>query len=195
MLDWHTAVKAFGGNCHEVHIVSVDNECKELLLVLGGNKTDSVKLNCVNDGQSFVVYYPFQDSAVDCLEHDLSNDVFNGKYLFVPDASIMKAGCFAEVSKAFGIKMLGKNSHLFVGDKKIGGFPGRMFIINNVSTMNKRELKEKLRGVTKANISVRNFPLPVDALRKRLKLKDGGDVYLFATTVDGQHLIFITSKA
>ena len=107
----------------------------------------------------------------------------------------MKAGCFAALEQRFGVQQLDKNSHLFVADHDISDFPGRRFVIEKTTSMNKRELKTVLAGIDRANITVRNFPLSVAELRKRLKLKDGGDLYLFATTLaDNQHQLFLCRK-
>ena len=107
----------------------------------------------------------------------------------------MKAGCFELLQQRFGIAQLDKNSHLFVSDTDISDFPGRQFIIKRTSSMNKRELKAALEGITKANLAVRNFPMSVAELRKRLKLKEGGDVYIFATTVAGEgHQLLVCRK-
>jgi hypothetical protein len=87
------------------------------------------------------------------------------------------------------------NSHLFLSDKPIANFPGRGFAIERISTMNKKELKTALAGITQANIATRNFPLSVAELRKRLKLKDGGDTYIFATTsAQKGHLLLVCRK-
>ena len=91
--------------------------------------------------------------------------------------------------------MLSKNSHLFVSREPIEAFPGRSFRIIAISSFNKKELKRHLSGITKANIATRNFPLSVAELRKRLKLKDGGEIYIFATTLsDESHVLVITEK-
>lgn len=195
MLDWHAAVKAFGGNCHEVHIVSVDNECKELLLILRAETCEKVRLVCVNSGDSIF------KSVVDIYNNDapqLLPDVGNivpGSYLYVPNASIMKGGIYGSLTVKFPISMIGTNSHLFISTIDIDNFPGRKFLVRTVTTMNKRELKQKLSNIDRANISVRNFPLSVAELRKRLKLKDGGEVYLFATTIGKQHIMLVTQRA
>ena len=104
----------------------------------------------------------------------------------------MKAGCFAELCRVFPVKQLAQNSHLFVSDRLIADFPGRQFRILAVSSMNKKELKEKVMPLKQANITVRNFPLSVAELRKRLKMNDGGSNYIFATTLsDGSHVLII----
>ncbi|MBT1162245.1 RsmD family RNA methyltransferase [Bifidobacterium sp. SO1] len=119
-------------------------------------------------------------------------------YLYEPNASIMKAGCFALVENRYGLAQIGPNSHLFVSgaDQPIEDFPGRVFAVETVTTMGKKELKSALAGVAKANIAVRNFPLTVAQLRKKLRLNDGGDTYLFATTLAGaKHVILRCHKA
>ena len=119
----------------------------------------------------------------------------NSKFLHEPNASIMKAGCFDELAAAYGVSPVSRNGHLFLSAEPVDGFPGRSFSIERVTTLNKRELRQALAGIEKANIATRNFPLSVAELRKRLKLKDGGDVYIFATTTaEDEHLLLISHK-
>ena len=222
MLDWHRAVCEL--NCvQEVHIISVNNECKELLLVLsarnmgemeassadgdsgedeidGAEGTDgevkhvgNLRIYCVNDAQSFVCdELDMESSSVQIAPSTLEEIL----YLYEPNASLMKAGCFSVLSERYGARMLSKNSHLFVSREPIAVFPGRSFRIIAISSFNKKELKCHLSGITKANIATRNFPLSVAELRKRLKLKDGGETYIFATTLSNEsHVLVITEKA
>ena len=207
MLDWHRAVSEL--NCvQEVHIISVNNECKELLLVLsarnmGGMEASSadgevkhagnLRIYCVNDAQSFVC----EESDMEASSVKIAPSTFEEmQYLYEPNASLMKAGCFSVLSERYGARMLSKNSHLFVSRDLIAAFPGRSFRIIAISSFNKKELKRHLSGITKANIATRNFPLSVAELRKRLKLKDGGETYIFATTLsDESHVLVITEKA
>jgi hypothetical protein len=189
MLDWQKAVSDL---CHvrEVHIVSVDNECKELLLVLS-KQEKPLEIYCVNNEAVFK-YEPFQQKQMSSQEPLAPS---SANYLYEPNASIMKAGCFELLSQRFKLSQLDKNSHLFVSDREIADFPGRQFIIDSQTSMNKRDLKDALSGISQANITVRNFPMSVAELRKRLKLKDGGDVYIFATTVTNQgHQLFVCRK-
>lgn len=117
-------------------------------------------------------------------------------YLYEPNASVMKAGCFEEISHTFGMDAISASSHLFVSYKRMADFPGRSFTIKKTTTMNRRQLKCALQGIGQANITVRNFPLGVAELRRKLKIKDGGDIYIFATTMaDGTHTLFICEKA
>ena len=185
MLDWRKAVEDLG-NVSEVHIVSVDNECKELLLIME-KEEKPLKVICVNNGSIFEVKGESQ--------RGISYSVGERRYLFEPNASVMKAGCFDELQSRFPVVQLDKNSHLFVADKDIDDFPGRRFIIERTTSMNKRDLKAALEGISKANVTVRNFPISVAELRKRLKLKEGGEVFIFATTVEGNsHQLFICRK-
>lgn len=193
MLDWHRAVSEL--NCvKEVHIISVNNECKELLLVLSArNMGGNLRIYCINDAQSFVCdELDMESSSVKIAPSTLEEM----QYFYEPNASLMKAGCFGVLSERYGARMLSKNSHLFVSREPIAVFPGRSFRIIVVSSFNKKELKRHLSGITKANIATRNFPLSVAELRKRLKLKDGGETYIFATTLsDESHVLVITEKA
>lgn len=192
MLDWHRAVSEL--NCvQEVHIISVNNECKELLLVLSARNMGNLRIYCVNDAQSFVCEESdMESSSVKIAPFTLEEM----QYLYEPNASLMKAGCFGVLSERYDARMLSKNSHLFVSREPIAVFPGRSFRIIAVSSFNKKELKRHLSGITKANIATRNFPLSVAELRKRFKLKDGGETYIFATTLsDESHVLVITEKA
>ena len=187
MLDWRKAVEDLKP-VNEVHIVSVDNECKELLLVLS-ETAKPLQVFCVNDDQVFA-FMPASTQSP-----SLPSLPSSFLFLYVPNASIMKAGCFKDLAERFQIAPLDKNSHLFVSDREVPEFPGRCFVIDKMTSMNKRELKEALVGIRQANIAVRNFPLSVAELRKRLKLQDGGDTYIFATTVaDKGHQLLICRK-
>ena len=193
MLDWHQTIEDInrasnsGNSVREVHIVSTQNECKELLLVLSERYESEMEVYCVNDDDVFV-FTPSETQAV-------SFEPKPSKKLFVPNASVMKAGCFSEVESRFGIRQIACNSHLFVGSEDIVDFPGRVFDIECVTTMNKKELRKALNGIDRANISTRNFPLSPEQLRKRLKIKDGGDIYLFATTDENdEHIIYVCRR-
>ena len=196
MLDWHKAVDDLQGTVREVHIVSVGGECKELLLVLSTVVESELKVYCADlstasDTSSLFVYTPGSSAPV-------ANSTFNiqhSTFLHEPNASIMKAGCFDELAAAYGVSPVSRNSHLFLSDEPVEDFPGRSFVVERVTTMNKGELRKTLAGIEKANIATRNFPLTVAELRKRLKIKDGGDVYIFATTTaEGEHLLLISRK-
>ena len=200
MLDWHKALEDLG-SVSEVHIVSVDNECKELLMVLRGAvgknpATGATKVCCVNLlSRGGIEEFDFEDIGSSAIHSSPIGEVSRGLFLYEPNASLMKAGCFAELAARFGVHPIAPNSHLFVSESLKEDFPGRRFQITAVSSMNRKSLKEHLCGISKANIAVRNFPLSAAELRKRLKLADGGDVYLFATTTgDKEHLLLFSKK-
>lgn len=192
MLDWHRAISELS-HVREIHIISVNNECKELLLVLSArNMSENLRIYCINDAQSFVCDELDMESSQVKIAPSTLEEM---QYLYEPNASLMKAGCFGVLSGRYDARMLSKNSHLFVSREPIAAFPGRSFRIIAVSSFNKKELKRHLSGITKANIATRNFPLSVAELRKRLKLKDGGETYIFATTLsDESHVLMITEK-
>ena len=195
MLDWRKAISDLGeSHVQEVHIVSVGNECKELLLVMSGagcRVNGDYTIHCVNltgEGEQHFEFSP-QTSL-----HTPFSTLQAPQYLYEPNASIMKAGCFAEVAQRFGISQIAQNSHLFVSKERVESFPGREFLIDAITTMNKRELKQHLQGISQANITVRNFPLTVAELRRRLKLSEGGSTYLFATTLASDDRVLICCR-
>ena len=213
MLDWRKAISDLGEqHILEVHILSVDNECKELLILLSSHHALSSSLSsiapslhCVNisaGALSSIAVPLFRQPQCNKRQFVGSESPDNPSiaaipaFLYEPNASIMKAGCFDVVADRYpGIVKIAPNSHLFVSYKEIRDFPGRCFAIEKTTTMNKKELRSALAGITSANISIRNFPMSVADLRKRLKLKDGGNTYIFATTTeDGAHMLYICAK-
>ena len=186
MLDWHKAISDLGEQyIKEVHIVSVQNECKELLIVMQQQPAEPPTVYCVNDDSVFS-YHPSSISSNHISHHS------SLIYLYEPNASIMKAGCFAEIEQAFEVSQLAPNSHLFASDQVIEDFPGRKFRVIAVTSMNKQELKQALKDIRQANIAIRNFPMSVADLRKRLKLSEGGNDYIFATTLtEGKKVLII----
>lgn len=280
MLDLTQAINELKG-VEAAYVVSVGNECKELLLILGHSPlpAEQVVVHCVNlstkrAGVSDLLYYAsphwvnrsIKDKSMTCRipAHDLSQAANTDKekiqlqdinypteiprlkdtkdrdsqlqdidyptetsiteneciahpsdfsftreqesnaiceytakpdgYLYEPNASILKAGAFRSIAITFQLKKLHPNSHLYVSDKLIDGFPGRRFHINGISSPNKKELSELLGKVTKANLSIRNFPGTTAELAKKLNVKDGGDTYLFATTLADERKVIIRCK-
>lgn len=193
MLDWRKAVDDLGNCVSEVHIVSVDNECKELLLIMQREAAE-LKVVCVNNDEVFV-FGSSDDTFRSSGVKEWRSDATESTYLYEPNASIMKAGCFAELEWAFGARQVERNSHLFVSEHFIEDFPGRKFRVEKVTTLNKKDIKNALDGIVKANITVRNFPMSVEQLRKRLKIKEGGSDYIFATTLmDKSHVLLLCSR-
>ena len=189
MLDWHKALSDLGERVTEVHIVSTANECKELLILLDANHTGDPVIYCVNDDQR-LSFTPIEKEINPAIATSVDE-----AYLYEPNASIMKAGCFGLITHRYPVKSLATDSHLFVSNEEIAEFPGRSFAVTAITTMNKKELARALAGITRANIAVRNFPMSAQELRKRLHLADGGDLYIFGvTTATGQRLLYLCRK-
>ena len=194
MLDWHKALEEINESAdivREIHIVAVRNECKELLFVMG-KRQDPLRLYCVNDDETFTV--ELKNDAGN-QETGLQQEINIGDFLYEPNAAIMKAGCFEKLSVKYGEGFLSHNSHLFISADEIDDFPGRSFKIECISSLNKKELKKNLKGIEAANITTRNFPISVAELRKKLKVKEGGENYIFATSdAKNNHLLLVCKK-
>lgn len=191
MLDLTLALKELEYT-QEVHIISVNNECKELLLLLGQNPPAEVPIHCVNlstkEGQEeqHFVFTREQEQRSECTYTDTLEN-----YLYEPNASLLKAGAFRSIATVYPVKKLHPNSHLYTSSTLITGFPGRIFRIVGQCSFNKKEIKESLADLKKANLTVRNFPATVTELRKRINLAEGGDTYLFASTLNNGQKILI----
>lgn len=179
----------------EIHIVSIFNECKEFLICIG-KQNSSPSVSCVNLSKSMeweVFSYPLA-SGGEKKETYYTSEI--GNYLYEPNTSILKAGATDLLSKQFNLKKLHPNSHLFTGDEYLATFPGRKFKVSAVGRFNKRDIAALLGKEKRANLTVRNFPSSVEELRKRLKLREGGETFLFATTLyNGNKVLITTSKA
>ena len=182
MLDIQDSLRRLP-NVSEVHVVSVDGECKEVLLVLCREK-GSVTYHCTNISAKTQTFSTDTQNVepiiAPCPEH----------YLYEPNASIMKAGVQNALCQPYNIRKLHPFSHLFTSEQLIEDFPGRTFVIEDYCGFAKKDLKRLLEGISQCNLTIRNFPSSVAELRKRLKLREGGDYYLFATTLsDGSHAL------
>lgn len=169
----------------EIHIISVNNEVKELLFLLEKNYKELIEIKPVNivknNIQSFVFGLKNNYESI----YELPQD-----YLYEPNVAILKSGGFSAVSHLLKINKLHQHSHLYTSKELLKDFPGRIFKIQNVFPYNKKKIKKYIK-VDKANITTRNFPKTVDKIRKETKLKDGGSVYLFFTTNKNNELIII----
>lgn len=244
MLDIHQALQELKGVI-EVHVVSVDNECKELLLILTSgeaentteiatagkrqetdcnlasvtdkteevtanklegasttsksernavNKPEEIRICCINlqKGEQQTFEYTAQEEATaEAVYTDQP-----GAYLYEPNTSLLKAGAYKCLCARFGVRKLHPNSHLYTSDTLCTDFPGRRFRVTGSRTFSKQDLKQIARDIPQANITIRNFPSTVQELRKKLKIKEGGDRYLFVTTLKNeQHIILECLKA
>ena len=188
MLDISQALRELR-SVNAIHVVSVGNECKELLLVLRGAPPPEPTIHTVNfhGGQAqFFAYTAAEESAAPC-----TYAATVGQYLYEPNSSLMKAGCFRLPAARWGLQKLHRNTHLYTSDTLVREFPGRVFEVKNTDGFGKNELKRLTAELKRANIAVRNFPERPEALRKRLKLTDGGDTYLFATTLADERRVLI----
>lgn len=239
MLDIHQALQELKG-VSEVHVVSVDNECKELLLILASGETENTtgfataekrqetddnlasatekaeevaankledasttsiskqsnvkkpaetRICCINlqKGEQQTFEYTAQEEAsAEAVYTDQP-----GAYLYEPNTSLLKAGAYKCLCARFGVRKLHPNSHLYTSDTLCADFPGRRFRVTGSRTFSKQDLKQIARDIPQANITIRNFPSTVQELRKKLKIKEGGDRYLFATTLKNEQRIIL----
>ena len=174
-----------------VHIVSVNNECKELLIILNSGDFTGFTTHCVNILKDSTQIFSFTQDEEDFASTSYCSEV--GKYLYEPNASVQKAGCPKSLSSHYHVDKLHPNSHLYTSNEHIHDFPGRIFEIVEVLGFSKADIKS-VQSLGKANITVRNFPESVQLLRKRLKLTDGGENYIFATTLNDDSKALILCK-
>jgi len=180
-------------NTAEVHILSVDNECKEVLVILGQTPPENIRIKTINLTRTN------ENQAFEYLMHEESDAEVSytseiKSFLYEPNASIMKSGGFKTIGTAFGLSKLHTNTHLYTSTELKLQFPGRAFEVSRLWGSSKKEWKELAISVPKANITTRNFPLSVDELRKKLKIKEGGEVYLFACTLTNEQKVIVECR-
>lgn len=177
-----------------VHVLSVRNECKELLFVIGRGKTpSSLPIHCIHftsDGRE-------ESFTFSPIEEQNTTVRFTGtvlSYLYEPNASLLKAGAFKSIAAQMEIEKLHTSSHLYTSNKRIPDFPGRVFEVEEVIPFHNKKCKTLANSLPQANISVRNFPLSVDELRKKTQIREGGNVYLFATTLANGEKVLVKGR-
>lgn len=200
MLDVHRAIKTLENveaDCvREVHVFSSGGECKDLLFVLRRCKEDESIMPpiiyCADEYGVFSFTFEEENTAVCSYPETIEG------FLYEPGPSIMKAGAYKIVANKYGVRKVERNSHLYISDALVEDFPGRSFIIEKVYGFSKADLKMLAADLRKeggkANLSIRNFPSTVAELRKKLKLKEGGNIYLFGTTDAKNKKIIVSSK-
>ncbi|MDR3651880.1 MAG: SAM-dependent methyltransferase [Paludibacter sp.] len=192
MMDITAAVRELP-TTSEVHIVSTDNECKEILLILQQTAPKSLLIKAVNINKK---------NENQFFEYDLNEEINASasytsnieRYLYEPNTSLMKSGAFKIICSRFDLYKLHNNTHLYTSTKLLLQFPGRIFEVKKMWGNSKNELKELTEKTPKANISTRNYPQTVDELRKKLKIKEGGDIYLFACTLVNEKKVILECK-
>ena len=182
-------------NISEIHIVSVKNECKEILIKIEPGFDGEIKYFCVNldsvetHGRASLQYTENDEkSAIPSFSSTVKN------YLYEPNASLMKSGAFKLISQRFGIEKLHVNSHLYTSDNLVSEFPGRVFEVVGFAPFNKKIKKELLKNISEASVATRNFPLSANDLRKNLNLKESDENYVFGTTAMGDNRIIILCR-
>lgn len=177
----------------EVHVLSVRNECKELVVVLEREGSGEPPVRCVDftaEGAEQVFAFTFGEEAAAVAPPAGEVQAF----LYEPNASVLKAGAFKCVAQRFGLQKLHPSSHLYTAGGEVPAFPGRVFRVEEVLPFNGKTTKILSGSVPRANVAVRNFPLSVDELRKRTRIAEGGAVYLFATTLAGGEKVLVKCR-
>lgn len=196
---------------NEVHIIAVKGECKEVILLLdahvsNGNKENnkvklcsdyqdscqSVKICCVDFKSQETLNFHFTISEETNAQNIYAESI--GKYLFEPDVTLMKGGAFKCVGERFGLKKLSVNSHLYTTEEFNKDLPGRVFEVEETIDFNTKNIKNIKKDISQANITVRNFPMTAEHLKEKLEIKDGGNIYLFATTISKSKTCIIKCK-
>ena len=197
MLDITQALREIKNVC-EVHVISVHGECKELLLVVKGcladteNQDSETTFHCTNLDSNDSA---FATSANEIRQSQPSITTKPLAYLFEPNASILKAGAQDALACKLNLMKIHPASNLFFCDETLKNYPGRTFRVIAWSDFSKKSIKQLLSDTPQANLTIRNFPSTVAELRKKLKLREGGSTYLFATTLaDGSHALIKCEK-
>lgn len=197
MLDVAAALRSLSGII-EAHVVSIDGECKELLLLMMGDTTevaiptsDDCPIHCVDlkgtpsaMSSSDVLFTRTSEAASPFI---LADSI--GTYLYEPNASILKAGAYKTICQRYPVQKLATDTHLYTTDHLITDFPGRRWKVIDSATFSKKELRRLLADVPAADLTVRGFPVSVTTLRKQLHLREGGNAHLIATTLGSQRLL------
>ena len=198
MLDISTAIREIEHISH-ILIISLDGECKEMLLLInshfnGNSLIESININS-NGNYSELLSATIQDENLTNIQYADIDDICTGNYMYEPYAAQMKSGLYNTMAIKYGCKPVSPISHLYISNSACNTFPGRQFIITETFPFNKRTAKELFTKYKQANIAVRNFPVSVDELRKRFKVRDGGNIYIFGTTCSDIHMLIVCTKA
>ena len=189
----------------KLYVISVGNECKELLLFINKNYTDDTQICAINlnsqqstdDSQQTTVNTSLLTGT---LANEASLTISHaravGKYLYEPYAAHLKSGLYKTIAQQYGCEKLHQHSHLYTSAELNLDFPGRRFEVKEVVPFDKKSAKALFKSLTKANLTTRNFPLTVSELRTQYKIKDGGETYIFATTLyDDSKVLIVCQKA
>lgn len=188
LLDISSTIKELSFT-KEIHVIAVKNEVKELLFVLKKGYDGPIGIKTINITNKTEEIFNFNYEQTKTSTYD-----YPRKFLFEPNSAILKSGAFQEISFQYKLQKLHKHTHLYTSEKLFKKFPGRSFTINAILDYDKKKLRSYLPD-KKANITIRNFPESVAQIRKKTKIKEGGNIYLFFTTnIDNKKIIIICSK-
>jgi len=177
----------------EIHVMGYEQECKELLFIIDKGVSDEdflIKAQIIDSSGTVIHSVSFTRKQEREAEIEFSGPL---SYLYEPHPAVLKAGAFKYLGIAFGVKKLAVHSHLYTSEKRVENFPGRVFQVNGVCKPDAKEINSHIAG-NKANLTIRNFPAKIDDLRKKWRLKEGGDFYLFATTLFDQRKAVVVTK-
>ena len=195
MLDITRAINELS-HIEKLYVISVNNECKELLLLI--NK------ECETDTEIYAVNIDNKGNKSDILKGTIPSESQIGisharevgLYLYEPFAAHLKSGLYKTIAQQYGVEKLHQHSHLYTSNMLNNNFPGRKFQVKEVIPFDKKNAKTLFKSLQKTNITTRNFPLTVSELRTQYKIKDGGETYIFATTLyDDSKVIIVCQKA
>ena len=190
MIDISSLIKKLP-NITEIQIIAVENECKEIVTVLKNQKSDTIQVKTTNyPSSNRIENFDFQLEDEQTAKVNFANRLQN--YLYEPNVAVMKSGAFKIISERYNIYKLHVNSHLYTSENLISDFPGRIFNVERIYDFSKNSLKEFHSEIKKANLSIRNLPMTVIELRKKLKLSEGGDAYVFGTTLNDEKKVLVS---
>ena len=194
MIDIDLATKQLA-TVEEVHIVGVKGECKEVLFVCGGELEGEPQIVCCNqrilNNRNIQNILAFTKSEEAAAEGRYCQSV--GRYLYEPDATLMKGGPFKLIAQHYDVGQLGRNTHLYTADQRVDDFPGRVFEVLQELKLSRKEVAAAIPD-GKAHVVTRNYPMEATALQRQLGLKEGGDIYVIATTVGSRPCGFLCSR-
>ena len=179
-----------------VHVISVKNECKELFFIMNRQSAKTeIPIHCINldiNGKPEIYTFTLEKEK-ELLLPNFATSIQS--YVYEPNSSILKAGAFKSIASSFSISKIDKNSHLYTSENFISNFPGRIFSVKEIIPFSGKNLKKLSTLYPAANITVRNFPITADILRKKTKIKDGGNIYILGTTLSDKKVLIICEKA
>ncbi|RUA31082.1 MAG: class I SAM-dependent methyltransferase [Bacteroidetes bacterium] len=184
MQDISRAITELENKVKAVYIIELKGEVKELLYILSKEMVKNPEIQTVQISENGIPIFSYRGDKSKEAESSIDYELPQ-QYLYEPSPAMMKAALFKQLAQDFQLSKLHPNTHLFTSNEIKEDFPGRVFKIIGQSPVQKKELKKHLPEM-KANLASRNFPMPIAQLKKKLYLKDGGEHYLFATTLKGE---------